>query len=125
MSTLNVANITDGTDTVETGYVVNGSAKAWVNFDQFFTNSVRDSFNVSSATDEGVGVVGVSFSSAMSSSSEYLIAVNGEHHEGVQLGFAGFCAPLSTASCGLRSVNITGAYFDNKYVFGLVHGDLA
>ena len=31
MSTLSVSNITDGTDTVETGYVVNGSAKAWVN----------------------------------------------------------------------------------------------
>lgn len=25
-----VAEITDGTDTVETGYVINGSAKAWV-----------------------------------------------------------------------------------------------
>ena len=29
MSTLNVSNITDGTDTVGTSYVVNGSAKAW------------------------------------------------------------------------------------------------
>ena len=32
MSTLNVSNISDGTDTVETGYVVNGSAKAWAEF---------------------------------------------------------------------------------------------
>ena len=30
MSTLNVSNITDGTTTVGTSYVVNGSAKAWV-----------------------------------------------------------------------------------------------
>ena len=30
MSTIDVANITDGTDTVATSYVVNGSAKAWV-----------------------------------------------------------------------------------------------
>ena len=51
MSTLNVSNITDGTDTVETGYVLNGSAKAWVNFDQGTGLTVKDSFNISSSVD--------------------------------------------------------------------------
>ena len=49
MSTLSVSNITDGTDTVETGYVVNGSAKAWLNVNG--NASAQDSLNISSTTD--------------------------------------------------------------------------
>jgi hypothetical protein len=51
MSTLNVSNISDGTDTVETGYVVNGSAKAWVSV--LGDGTLVDGFNVSSVTDLG------------------------------------------------------------------------
>jgi hypothetical protein len=67
MSTLNVANITDGTDTVETGYVINGSAKAWVNFNGTGTIAIVDSFNVASLTDIGTGNYEVNFSNNMSS----------------------------------------------------------
>lgn len=51
-------------DTLETGagsdiatsYVVNGSAKAWVNFDGTASGAAsRDSFNVSSMTDNSTG----------------------------------------------------------------------
>ena len=52
MSTLVTANISDGTDTVGTEYVVNGSAKAWFRGDQA-TASI--SFNISSSTDHGTG----------------------------------------------------------------------
>lgn len=55
MSTLNVSNITDGTDTVETSYVLNGSAKIWCNFNGVNTIVTRDSFNLSSLTDNGAG----------------------------------------------------------------------
>ena len=66
MSTLNVSNITDGVDTVETGYVVNGSAKAWVNLNGTGTIAARDSFNVASLTDSGTGIYRVNYTSAMS-----------------------------------------------------------
>ena len=66
MSTLNVANITDGTDTVETGYVINGSAKAWVNFNGTGTVAIRDSLNAGSITDHGTGEYSVNNSSAFS-----------------------------------------------------------
>ena len=62
MSTLNVSNITDGTDTVETGYVLNGSAKAWVSF--FGTAAIRNSLNTSSITDNGTGNFDVNFSTS-------------------------------------------------------------
>jgi hypothetical protein len=64
MSTLNVSNISDGTDTVETGYVVNGSAKAWVSLSMSGA-SVNDSHNVSSISDNGVGEFSMNFSSNM------------------------------------------------------------
>lgn len=64
MSTLNVSNISDGTDTVETGYVVNGSAKAWVKVLQN-PATLYDTFNVSSYTDLGVGMGQPNFSSNM------------------------------------------------------------
>ena len=65
MSTLNVSNITDGTDTVETGYVVNGSAKAWV-----YASSAAvlyNSMNVSTGTDHGTGDYSYNLSSAFTS----------------------------------------------------------
>jgi len=65
MSTLSVSNITDGTDTVETGYVVNGSAKAW---SEFTTSvSINDSFNVASMSDNGVGDYQTNLTNSMAS----------------------------------------------------------
>ena len=65
MSTINVSNITDGTATVGTSYVVNGSAKAWANANGTGTIALRDSQNVSSITDEGTGDITHTFTSAM------------------------------------------------------------
>jgi hypothetical protein len=61
-------------DTIETGagadistsYVVNGSAKSWVNFNGTGTIAARDSLNVASLTDIGTGNHEINFSSAMS-----------------------------------------------------------
>ena len=55
MSTLNVTNISDGTNSTSTTNVVKGSAKAWINMNGTGTISIRDSFNVSSITDNGTG----------------------------------------------------------------------
>ena len=68
MSTLNVSNITDGTTTLATEYVVNGSAKAWVNFNAKNTATIRDSFGVGSMVDVGTGEHTINLSSAMSNS---------------------------------------------------------
>ena len=65
MSTLSVSNITDGTDTVETGYVLNGSAKAWVLGSS--TTTITDSLNVSSVTDHAVGRYSYSITNSFNS----------------------------------------------------------
>ena len=53
MSTISAANISDGTDTVGTEYVVNGSAKAFCRGSS--SGNITHSFNISSLTDNGVG----------------------------------------------------------------------
>jgi hypothetical protein len=45
--------------------VINGSAKAWVNFNGTGTPAIRASFNVSSITDNGVGTYTVNFTTAL------------------------------------------------------------
>ena len=73
MSTLNVANISDGTDSVPTGYVVKGSAKSWVNLYGKETPYIVASMNVSSLVDAGAGRYEIYLTSSMSSSNEYAI----------------------------------------------------
>ena len=67
MSTLNVANISDGTDTVETGYVVNGSAKAWsrVTYSGGTPSLGSNSLNFSSISDTETGGWTVNFTNSM------------------------------------------------------------
>lgn len=45
--------------------VVSGTAKAWVNFNGTGTVAIRAAFNVSSITDNGVGIYTVNFTNAM------------------------------------------------------------
>ena len=50
---------------LDTSYVVNGSAKAWVNFNGTGTIAVRDSLSVSGLVDNGTGNYDINFSSSM------------------------------------------------------------
>ena len=64
MSTLTISNLNDGTTTVATTFVTNGSAKAWARHDGS-SNSIN-TFNVSSFTDDATsGNTTVSFTSNM------------------------------------------------------------
>lgn len=67
MSTLKIDTLSNlaGTKSVPTNTVVDGSAKAWVNFNGTGTVAIRAAFNVSSITDNSVGNYTVNFSSAM------------------------------------------------------------
>lgn len=69
MSTLktnNIANVA-GTSTTDVLNVINGSAKAWVNFNGTGTVAIRAGYNVSSITDNGTGDYTVNFTTALSS----------------------------------------------------------
>lgn len=69
MSTLrtnNIANVA-GTQSTDVLNVINGSAKAWVNFNGTGTVTIRASHNVTSITDNGTGDYTVNFTNAMAS----------------------------------------------------------
>jgi len=61
--------------------VSGGKIRAWVNFDGTGTLSVRDSFNVSSVTDDAVGQYTVNFASSLSSA-DYAMLTNGGYKSG-------------------------------------------
>ena len=67
MSKLKVTTIANATDTesVNVTNVVNGTAKAWVNFNGEGTVAIRASHNVSSITDNGTGYYTINFTNAM------------------------------------------------------------
>ena len=67
MSTLKLDTIAsrDGTESTDVTNVINGSAKAWVNFDGSGTVAINQSFNVSSITDNANGKFTVNFTNAM------------------------------------------------------------
>ena len=67
--------LSDGTDTVPTGYVVNGSAKAWLN--ATITFSVNDSLNVSSVTDQSTGRPTINLTNALDASADTNSKVGG------------------------------------------------
>ena len=66
----NLANfqttITDGTTSVATSSITNGSARVWINFNGTGTIATRDSHGVSSLTDKGTGEYNVNFGNNMS-----------------------------------------------------------
>ena len=66
VKTTTIANELD-TESTDVTNVINGSAKAWVNFDgtQAAASMIRASFNVSSITDNGTGNYTVNFATAM------------------------------------------------------------
>jgi hypothetical protein len=66
MSTIKTETLsTPSNATVPVDTVVNGTAKAWVNFNGTGTVAIRRAFNVSSITDNGTGSYTVNFTTAM------------------------------------------------------------
>ena len=109
-------NITDGTDTVGTEYVVNGSAKAWVNFNGTGAVAIRKSFNMSSITDNGTGDYTANFTNTMPSA-DCAVSLTGEHNNLVVLGFAGYVSAKSKAAgAQVISINNNAAPFDNTHM---------
>lgn len=76
MSTLRTNNIGNvaGTATTDVLNVINGSAKAWVNFNGTGTIAIRGSHNVSSVSDNGVGTYTVNMTTALANTNFCVVA---------------------------------------------------
>ena len=78
-----------GTESVDTTYVINGSAKVWIKFRAYSTNTIFDSLNVTSFTDNGAGNFTVNFNNNMGNA--FYSAVAGKWNSGSNTGFAINC----------------------------------
>ena len=109
---------------LDTKFVVNGSVKSWLNLNGTGTIAARDSFNVSSLTDNGTGSYTIAFSDSMSNafySASGLIALAND---------AGSYNPLSvadrtTSNYRLDCENNSSSNSDPEAVDSQIHGDLA
>jgi len=127
MSTLEVSNLNDGTTTVATTFVTNGSAKAWA--DIASAGSLSDSFNVSTLTDVGSGDRSINLSSAMGSANfaanSTIIYAHGSSGHGVRN------APVASKTASVINVDTGSTNGSGQFSFqdqpsGLsVDGDLA
>ena len=92
-------------DTLETGagadiatsYVVNGSAKAWMNLDGSGTVAIRQSFSISGVVDNGTGSYTISFTTAFSDSDYCCVANSQNSTDTPNIGNAG-CVDRTTSS---------------------------
>lgn len=112
MSTLRTDTLSNaaGSKSVPVNTVVDGSAKAWVNFNGTGTVAIRASFNVTSITDNGVGDYTVNFTTAMTDAN-YVVAGSYADNGNTALlllsATAGGAATTMTSSA-VRIKNLTG-----------------
>jgi len=128
MSTLEVSNLNDGTTTLATTYVTNGSAKVWVNYTGVTTTAVRDSFNVSSLTDNGTGGTTVNITSSLNNAN-YTGSYFQNGNSGSSIGqfenhYTGGFAVRTTSSYEHMSYASSGVV-DSFHNDSIIQGDLA
>lgn len=109
-----------------------GLAKFWINFTGLTTTSIRDSFNVSSVTDNGTGDTTISYTSSLSAAYNYSMADYTAYYG--NLKFASFRG-LGGSNKLASSVNVQSGYVsgtggqlgaeDIGEMNLIIHGDLA
>ena len=115
MSTLVAQTISNGTVSTSSANVIQGSAKAWVNFNGTGTVAIRASYNVSSITDNGTGNYTVNFTTAMSDANYSVVSVASQVTSGIG-DFISNPADLTTSSVRVGSVTNGGASADSPLV---------
>ena len=124
-------NVTDGTTTVGTGFVVNGSAKAWCSFNQQ-TPAISDSINTSSLTDSSNGQGDLNWTSAMSNTlytaPSQTTYVSGSGSYCITLGDAEGYSNRTVSKWYFRNVyadHSSSGFYDSTKGQVTIHGDLA
>lgn len=122
-------NVTDGTTTVGTGFVVNGSAKAWINFNGSGTVAIGNSQNVSSLTDGGTGLYDINISSAFSNINFCPVGsvIGDDTTSNRSYALVASISANTTTKIDISTVNanVTEAYRDFANINVSAHGDLA
>jgi len=126
MSTLQAANLSDGTDTVATGYVVNGSAKAWVSLNGTSTIAIRGSLNISSIVDNGTGDYTSNFTASFNANDYAMPSAGGIGSGATEPRIIGPAqVDPTTGLARMISLNAGGTVVDINFCTSSFIGDLA
>ena len=131
-SVLNVDTIVDKAGTGPVALTKQHAAKSWLNLDQTSTQAIRDSFNVSSISDSGVGRTQVTLTNAMSNN-DYMALIGLRMQSTVTNSGSSGGVDTSDGSTSVTTTqfqysyinNASSADADSPYAGGAVHGDLA
>ena len=126
-----LTNLTKGTVVGSEGgsattNLAQGLAKAWLSYKGTSTNSIYDSFNISSVSDDETGEYTPTFSSAFSGANDYALAgfAQGDSAGGGR-NLSGMGTPTTTTRQIETNATHTNADIDCSHVQISVHGDLA
>jgi len=112
---------------LDTQYVVNGSAKFFANFEMDSTQAITKSLNASSITDNGTGDSTIAVTSTMGDAN-YIQIGNTVHDAGSYVAFNSFDhdGPSTTSNVIMNCcLNSNGSLHDGEHQMVVVHGDLA
>lgn len=110
--TLTISTLSDGTNSTSSTNCIQGSAKAWVNFNG--TNgTVRAAYNVSSVTRTSAGLYTANFTSAFADTN-YSVCIGGCRTIDYQVdyGFQIQVFTQATGSCSFNTPSTTGSQID-------------
>jgi hypothetical protein len=113
-----------GTESVDTTYVINGSAKAWLAFNGTGTIAIKDSNNFTSISDDGTGDYKSNLTSALSNANGSATAGGGHPSGLTNVGESIQVGMLSSSQLSHESGSTT-ANIDFAHLNAAVHGDLA
>jgi len=127
--TLKADTLTHSTaGSLATNFVVNGSAKAWVNFNGTSTLAIDDSFNMASVTDNGTGNYTPAATNSMDNT-DYAFSLAGREQSGGNGGYIGLNDSDNQTASGFqircRQGTSEGSGDDRALVTTAYFGDLA
>ena len=109
MSTIVAQTLSNGTVSTSTANCIQGSAKAWVNFNGTGGASIRASYNVSSVTYNSTGDYRINFTNAFADTS-YSAVTGFNRTSGIANGEG---MGLETYSYTTTSMSIVNNYYNN------------
>lgn len=110
--TLTISTLSDGTNSTSSTNCIQGSAKAWVNFNGTGTVAIRASYNVSSITDNGTGDYTINFTNAFADAN-YSVSGSGYRVSGSYVGTCVTYGTQTTTACPVQLITDTGGLVDS------------
>jgi hypothetical protein len=116
---LTISTLNNDTGVLATQNGMTGIAKAWVNFDGTGTVAIRDSFNVSSITDNGTGDYTINFTTAMPNANYCISGSNSVSGNGSVIfnGLRDNNQTITTTACRIGNTQAGVGLVDPNFVF--------